>query len=129
MFKNSNLEKDFPFLIREAEQLHPNDPNRAAFLRIAKDLFLLDKQDTLAFLETIQDAKMLFYAISSGCWVRFPSKTFVAAFKIQIDRFKDAGNYEHLMLHYKDAVKYLEDLEIDKINTRAYQAELKKAKQ
>jgi hypothetical protein len=129
MFKNSNLKEDFPFLISEAEKLHPNAPQRAALLRIAKDLFLLDRQDTLAFVETVEDAVTMFYVLSSACWVRFPSKTFLAALKIQMDQFKDTGNYELLKLHYQKAVKYLEDLEADKINTRAYQAELKKNKQ
>jgi hypothetical protein len=128
IFKNSKLQEDFPFLIREADKLHPNDPNRSSLVGIAQDLLFLDKQATLEFISQIEDPTIMFYAVSSSCWVRFPSKTFVAAFKTQIERFRDARNYEHLMLHYKDAVKYLEDLEIDKINTRAYQAELKKNK-
>jgi hypothetical protein len=129
LFKNSDLKEDFPFLIQQADTLHPNDPNRAALIRIAKDLLFLDKQETLNFIKTIQDDDLMFYAISAHCWVRFPSKAFVLALKKEMDRFRNKGGYDILMLHYAEALKYLGDLEADKINTRAYQTELKKKKQ
>jgi hypothetical protein len=128
IFKNSKLQEDFPFLIHEADKLHPNDPNRSSLIGIAQDLLFLDKQATLEFISSIKDSTMMFYAISSSCWVRFPTKTFMETLKRQIDRFKDNGNYELLMMWYHQGLKYLEDLETDKINTRAYQAELKKNK-
>ncbi|MEY4936518.1 MAG: hypothetical protein RIS64_2877 [Bacteroidota bacterium] len=125
IFKNSNLQEDFPFLIHEASKLHPNDPNKVSFIRIAQDLLFLDKQATLAFVEGLEDSTMTFYLLSSSCWVRFPSQSLVSALKKQIDKFKDTRDYELFFMRYQEAVKYLADMEADKINTRAYRESLK----
>lgn len=115
-FKNSLLKEDFPFLIREAERLHPNDPNSSAFIRIAKDLLFLDKQDTLEFIQKIQEDNetLMFYAISASCWVRFPHKSFMETLKKEIDRFKNARNYKILLGCYQEGVKFMADTEAEK---------------
>lgn len=128
VFKNSKLHVDFPYLIREAEKLHPNDPIQASLIGIAKDLLFLDQQATVEFIKGLQDPALVFYVISASCWTRFPTKTFLETLKQLIDRFQDQGDYHLLQMWYEEGKQYLVALEKDKINTRAYQAELKKNK-
>jgi hypothetical protein len=115
MYRNTKLSEVFPCLIQKAEALDSNDPAAAWLIQSAKDLLFLDKGDTLIFIKSIKDAGMMYYAASSLCWTRFPQKSFVAALKKEIDRFKNTKYYDHMLAQYKDAQKHLVDLAQSKI--------------
>jgi hypothetical protein len=93
VFTNSDLKTDFPFIIREVEKLHVNDPRGSVFRNAAQDLLFLNKANTLRFIKSIEDPIMMSYVMSSNCWTRFPSKTFLAALKKQIDKFQDNKSF------------------------------------
>jgi hypothetical protein len=120
IFKNCDLKKDFPFLIQEANNRLPNDPNRAALLGIAQDLLFLDKRATLEVIQSIQEdeGQMMFYAISASCWVRFPQKRFMEALKKEIDRFQTNRYYKSLLEFYEEGLTHLEELEVEKRKRR-----------
>jgi hypothetical protein len=126
MFRNTRLSEVFPCLIQKAEELSSNDPAAAWLIQSAKDLLFLNKRDTLAFIKGITDDNLMWYAISSYCWTRFPQKSFVAELKKEIDRFKDTKGYDYLFEKYQEAEKHLVDLAESKINDRAYRESLKK---
>ncbi|MEO0042233.1 MAG: hypothetical protein RL329_1681 [Bacteroidota bacterium] len=120
IFKNCDLKKDFPFLIQEANNRLPNDPNQAALIRIAQDLLFLDKRATLDIIQSIQEYQtdMMLYAISARCWIRFPHKSFMEALKKEIDRFKTDPNYKRLLVLYEEGLTHLEELEVEKRKRR-----------
>jgi hypothetical protein len=101
-----NLKDTILLLWDEVNALHPNDPSKSDYWAIMRELLVIDKQATLAFIPTITDVYLLdlltgelFYILDS-----FKCRKIAALWKQQILVFKHISFFDKLMEAFEESM-------------------------